>query len=263
MVSKSQLLALLPEPTLRKKEVAERQDVPLIMELVVDKHQEYSPHYDRICELFWRGSAKKTAKALFDFCRSNMKYVAESTKSQTVRSPAAILKTATSWGVDCKHYASFIAGVLDALKRKGKEIEWSYLFVSYSPTDKTPEHVFIVLSENGEDYFVDPVLQEFDMRFPKFYYFHTKKPNMLYSVNGIPGRVGAIEMVRDGKDYTAPMYVTSSGSIHTMQATSTGSPGGELAPTETNSGSEKTFIQRNWPLLAIAAVAAFLIFRKK
>lgn len=174
----------LPRPTLKKKVVVHRQGVYDIMSDVVKAHNDYAKDYDKICSYFWKGSEKKTIKFLFDFCKKNLPYKAETDQAQTVRSPAAILETASTWGVDCKHYAGFIAGVLDGLNRQGKNFDWRYRFVSYTPDDATPEHVFIVADLDGKKIFIDPVLENLDQRFPKYYYFQEKFP-MLSRVNGV------------------------------------------------------------------------------
>lgn len=289
MVTSKELLKLLPPATLKKKKVADRQDVPLIMELVLEAHQKYRSHYDKIAAKFWRGNIKKTVRYLFDFCKAEMTYLAESEKQQTVRSPAAILETSHSWGVDCKHYAGFIAGVLDALKRSGKNIDWSYMFVSYDPEDSTPEHVFISVVIDGKSCYVDPVLSSVDCRFPKFYYFQRKFPNMsLYTVSGTPGRVGAIELQRaedwgqsgyygggsspvPKTDYIAPGYIAPDIKITTMQPTATGAPGGSnpmgthIQPTKAQqaAGFAVEFVKNYWIWLVVGGVGLYLLTKKK
>lgn len=289
MVTSRELLKILPPASLKKKKVADRQSVPLIMELVLDAHKKYRSHYDKIANKFWKGNVKKTVRYLFDFCKAEMTYLAESAKQQTVRSPAAILETRRAWGVDCKHYAGFIAGVLDALKRSGKNITWSYMFVSYDPEDEMPEHVFVSALVDGRPCYVDPVLSSVDCRFPKFHYFQQKFPDMsLYTVNGLPGRVGAIELVRAEdwgqsgygggsagvlpvKDYTQPGYIAPDIRITTMQPTGTGAPGGsspmatytEKTEAQKAASFAKEFIQNYWLWLVVGGVGLYLLTKKK
>lgn len=255
-----QLKEKLPPPTLKKRKVVARQDVPEIMNEVVKAHKDYCPDYDKIAAHFWKGSVRKTAKNLFDFCKSHFRYVAETDASQTVRSPAAILETGKTWGVDCKHYAGFIGGVLDALRRQGHEIIWRYRFVSYTPNDSTPEHVFIVITDNGENVYIDPVLEKFNQRFPNYYYFQEKFP-MLSRINGI-------EMV-DPFGYNPTKFISSDtggggSAVKTTQSeqymTATGAAENK---SQVLLGGGIEWLKKNWMLVGISGIALYFLLKKK
>lgn len=161
-------------------------DVFDIVEEICNAHERFSSDYDLIAKQFSGDSVRRIYSRLFDFCKKNMVYRAESANYQTTRSPAAILQTAKTIGVDCKHYALFIAGVLDALRRAGKKINWKYRFVSYDLDNRAPSHVFVVAKdEKGNDVYIDPVLSYLDCRFPKYFYSLDKKNNMLERISGI------------------------------------------------------------------------------
>ena len=52
---------------------------------------------------------------------------------------------------------------MDAYRRNtGKKLDVYYRFASYDPFDNTPQHVFAVVNENGEEFWIDPVLEQFD-----------------------------------------------------------------------------------------------------
>lgn len=248
---RSELLGRLSEPTLKKIKVASRQDVPIIMEEVCKAHRELVSDYDKIAAKFWAGSVQKTLEKIFRFCKTEMTYKAESDKSQTVRTPAAILRTANTWGVDCKHYASFIGGVLDALKRMGHPINWCYRFVSYSELDPTPEHVFIVVNQDGKNIFVDPVLSKLNERYPKYYYFTDKFPAMLYRVNGVPKKkIGLIPL-----DYTNDFVP---GSIRTILPVNT--------PAAQQTAQTETVVKKSvpvWVWLAVGVGVVYFMRKKK
>lgn len=204
----SDLIKKLPESVLRKQSISKRQDVPRIMQEVLDAHQAFAEHYDRIGMDFYTGTIRGTAQKLFNFCKRNMLYVIESEKSQTTRSPQAILKTAQTWGVDCKHYAGFIGGCLDAIKRAGVPVNWCYRFVSYSD-DPIPEHVFIVVKDGDKNIFVDPVVSSLDLRSPVYYHKIDKFPGMLNRISGFNSSV-----VRRRVGYALPYsdeYMTGGG----------------------------------------------------
>lgn len=272
---KDVLKRILPKPTLKRRIITRRQEVPEIMREVLKGHRDYAAQYDLIASKFWKGSALKTARALYDFCRENFRYKIESENDQTVRSPGAIIETGDTWGVDCKHYASFIGGVLDALKRQGRDVDWCYKFVSYTPEDATPEHVFIEVTSGGRSYYVDPVLAEFNLREPKFYYFHNKIPIMARI--GMLSRVSGVEAVKaeQGGGYgpgggaavvMQPTYYAAP-SPSPVESTSNGSGGTIQTMADTTSSQEpaqgKSFFQKNWWLIVLVGVGVYMATQKK
>lgn len=245
------LKAALPRPTLKKKTVVHRQGVAEIMQDVVKAHSDYAGDYDLIASYFWKGSEKETIKFLFDFCKRYLHYKAETDRAQTVRSPAAILETAGTWGVDCKHYAGFIGGVLDALNRQGKNFDWRYRFVSYTPEDSTPEHVFIAVDVDGKTVYVDPVLKKLNERFPKYYYFHEKFP-MLSRVNGV-AMVNPFE-------YNITNFVSSNtGGGGSAVQNSVPSEPGAVTTTAESAG----FKIPTWGWIAVGVIALYFLSKKK
>jgi hypothetical protein len=139
----------------------EDQDVPSIMRAVTYYHKRNARQYDKIAGNFDRGSEREIAKSLFDFCKRNIEYCVETEESQSIRTPGRILEV--GYG-DCKHYASFIAGVLDALKRQGLDIDWAYRFAKYQDiAGNITNHVFVILyDQDGREIWIDPVLNWFD-----------------------------------------------------------------------------------------------------
>jgi hypothetical protein len=120
-----------------------------IIKQVCRAHLRCKKDYDLITRFFEGGSVPKK---LFDFCKKKLTYNEEEGADQTTRSPAGILELSKTEGVDCKHYAGWIAGILDALNRKGYDFNWCYRFVSYTKKQKA-DHVYVVLSD---DFWLDP-----------------------------------------------------------------------------------------------------------
>jgi organic hydroperoxide reductase OsmC/OhrA len=165
------------------------QQVPDIISAMLSAHKLYANEYDKISKDFFAGNGVQTAKKLFEFLKKNVRYKIESDKNQRIMSPSAILSLGKN---DCKNYALFIMGVLDSLKRKGLiNNKIYYRFASYKLLDEIPHHVFAVIQdENGNEYFIDPVLSNFNER-KTYYHKIDKEPNMpLYSVSGIGSQVG-------------------------------------------------------------------------
>jgi hypothetical protein len=159
-----------------------------IMSGIISTHELYGAEYDKLANKFDVGSIKQICKSIYNFLLANTNYVVEPNEKQTLRSPSAILTLGANprIGVDCKSYSLFIGGILSALQRKGKNIDWCYRFASYKMTDSIPHHVFIVINPNQQDeFYVDPVIQPFEYKKPYFYSID-KKPNMaLYAISGI------------------------------------------------------------------------------
>jgi len=186
VVSPSVLLYYLPPYERNYQLIKEDQYVRDIIKEVLDSHEVYAYDYDDICNFFDAGSTEQICRQLFDFCKANISYRIEDKKEQTTQSPSGII---TLGHGDCKHYASFIGGCLDALKRKGKKINWWYRFASYDWIDDTPQHVFVVVKDKGKEIWIDPVLRQFNERYmpkhtPKDYQINVH-PMALYRVSGI------------------------------------------------------------------------------
>jgi hypothetical protein len=141
------LIKALP-PFERKRDVIVfgSQNLHEIIEEVLNAHTRYAYQYDCITGFFKGNILKK----LFMFCQEYLPYLEESGSDQTTKSASALLQSYTN---DCKHYAGFIGGTLDALNRTGRyHFNWYYRFVSYDKNRATADHVFIVC----DDIWLDP-----------------------------------------------------------------------------------------------------------
>lgn len=145
--------------------IATNHDVSDIMKQILSAHKLHRADYDMIAPQFWKGSVKATADYLFDWCKKNIPYAKEPGKRQTSRSPGAIVALSKKVGGDCKHYALWIAGILDGLKRLGYPVNWRFVFASYDQSN-IPGHVFVSVKVNGSDYWIDPVLSFVNKRVP-------------------------------------------------------------------------------------------------
>lgn len=161
-MTRASLLDLLPEPSGREEIIKRNQDVYDIIKEVLAAHDEFAPDYDLIADRFAGGNVPRK---LWEFCRENIEYVVEKEKMQTTRSPAVLLDMGFC---DCKHYAGFVAGILDALNRSGRGYyNWIYRFAYYDNDEDAPGHVFVVLkNKDGSETWIDPVLSGFDKRTP-------------------------------------------------------------------------------------------------
>ena len=179
--------------------VSQYQDSDDIIKEIVKAHAKYASEYDKISSYFWKGSVKKTCKAIFDYLKKHVDYDIEPDTKQTVKSPSAII--AQGYG-DCKHYSLFIAGILDSLRRKGNKINWSYRFANYKMFSRTPHHVFCVVDPHTKnEIWIDPVLEFFDNKKPYVNAVDKNYKQMaLYSISGI-GRTTNFYQIQLNKIY--------------------------------------------------------------
>lgn len=152
----------------KKRIIIDDHDLKDIITEVMDNHRLRAADYDKISERFWTGDALGTYKNLFSFLKKNVTYKVEGDSVQTSKSPGRLLHD--GYG-DCKHYASFINGVMSSLKRKGYNVgDIRFRFAGYNPADPFLHHVFAVMKHGYNEYWNDPVLS----------YFNEKKPYVLH-----------------------------------------------------------------------------------
>lgn len=178
MVQKSVLVSKL-QPYLNQKKVLKyNQTTKDIISELLKAHRLNENEYNKIYKFFEAPTIEKTLKNLFDFCKQNINYRIESGDSQSLKSPAAILIQGHG---DCKQYSQFIGGVLDAINRNSKPVNWVYRFSSYN-TNKDIQHVFIVVKTKNGEIWCDPVLNYLNER--KQYNFKKDKKMSLYQISG-------------------------------------------------------------------------------
>jgi hypothetical protein len=209
MVNRQVLIGKV-SPFLGKREIiVGNQDTTDIIDALIKNHYKYQNEYDKIYRFFDGGSVEETAYNVWQFLKDEFKYTIEPEKMQILRSPAAILAS-NIIGIDCKGYATFANGVMDAYRRNtGKKFDVDYRFASYDAFDKTPQHVFSVIKENGVEYWIDPVLDQFDEKKQPYYFKDKKIKNMaLVAMSGIKKRIGD-----DTVDYSSIDISTSDASL--------------------------------------------------
>lgn len=198
-IGANKILNKLPQFANEQIKLKQNQTVSDIISAIKKTHKQFASDYDKIAPYFLGNNIEQTCKNIFDFLRQNTKYFIESENRQSVKSPAAILKTKH---IDCKNYALFTAGILDALDRAGlQQIDYCYRFVSSKVFDTNPTHVFVcALDENENEIWVDPIPEVlyFDHKLNFFHpidkYFRAMP---LYQISGIEseqplGQVGFV-----------------------------------------------------------------------
>jgi hypothetical protein len=187
MVNRNILIGKVSPFTGKREIVVANQDTVDIIDALIKNHYKYSNEYDKIFRYFDGGTVEETMYNVWQFLKDDFKYTIEPEKMQILRSPAAILASNVI-GIDCKGYSTFVNGIADAYRRNTKKnFDVYYRFASYDPFDSTPQHVFAVVNENGVEYWIDPVLDQFDEKKQPYYYKDKKIKNMaLVAMSGIP-----------------------------------------------------------------------------
>lgn len=200
MNEKEYLLSKLPPLKNYHKTIVKDQDTHDIINELLNSHEIFKSDYDKISNEFFSPDNERILQSLFAFCKKYIPYKIESDEIQSSRSPAAILLNPG----DCKHYASFIGGVLDSLNRKGNNINWYYRFANYNPFSHDVGHVFVMAKIKGKEIWIDPVLSYFDSREKIPYFYIDKKiksTKMLQRISGIgamsPQLQSAIMLLND------------------------------------------------------------------
>lgn len=182
------------QPT--KRLIVDQQTAADIVRQIQTKHRECATDYDRIAHYFEGGDIEDICYRLWQFCKKNFHYIVEDGEAQYTSCPYTIL---TGGNVDCKNYALFVGGVLDALRRQGYSLRFQYRFVSYKLFDADPGHVFIVVNPATDNIWVDPVLDKFNEH---LFYWHGRSKTPKTSRLGAIGRVAGCSGVAIGTTST-------------------------------------------------------------
>jgi hypothetical protein len=179
-VNRNYLLKKIGSPPPPESKIKDDQDAYDIISRLLIKHKKCGCDYDKIADDFAGATTYDIAEKLWNFCKKNLAYDEENIERQNVSSPQTILQRGHC---DCKGYALFIGGVLDALNRQGYNIKWKYRFASDDLLNEIPGHVFVVINDGGHEIWVDPVLSEFneDHYFP---YYEDRKISAPAAVTG-------------------------------------------------------------------------------
>jgi len=173
-----------------------------IMREILATHEQFKDQYDLIYDQFDDHSIIQICKNLWEFLKWNFPYVAESSDSQSVRSPSAIIMGGA--GLDCKHYSLFIAGVMDAFYRNSQfDFEWYFLFVSEERNGHIG-HVFVEVIKDGHQIWVDPVLSYFNQG-KEYTKIVEKNAMSLYQISGVmsnpPTKEITVALDKAGADF--------------------------------------------------------------
>ena len=258
MVSKNIILGILPPFQNKQNVILENQNVSDIITGILNTHNKYAKQYDKIYKYFIGEDLEQTGRNIFDFLKAHVPYFIESNEFQYLKSPASIVCTKG----DCKSYALFACGILDAFRRnQNPDLEVSYRFASYDPNNKTPEHVFCVVKEYGKEYWIDPVLDRFNQRKDPYFYKDKKLNTMaLVGLSGIENQNDQIGSI----DWSNLLKTVIQTAPDIINVTKGGQPGGGYpitvpAPTQSVSTGIST---QTILLIGAGALALILLLRK-
>lgn len=184
MVSLKEVYKLLPPAKLIDKKTINNQSTADIINQVLLQHQQNKVDAKKIAHLFDYGNIYETSQAIWDFLKYKVPYSVEPGTYQSTKTLSRFLYDAmhNTGKNDCKHFANFTGGILDALGYKFK-----YRFAGYSSYSKNPTHVYVVaLDENNNEILIDAVINGFDLEKPYKIKIDKKPKNMsLYQLSGV------------------------------------------------------------------------------
>ena len=179
MISIDKVYRLLPPAKNIKVLTKKDQNTKDIIQQVLQQHKENVKDAKKIAHLFDAGNAYGTCSNIWDFLKYQIPYKVEPSEAQTTKSLSRILYDAKRGsGNDCKHYSGFTGSILEALGYKFK-----YRFAGYSDYINMPTHVYCVCTENGNNIYIDAVINGFDLEKP--YKLKIDKNMSLYKLSGV------------------------------------------------------------------------------
>jgi len=149
----------------------------------------------KLAKYFGRNSSRETCKAIFDFLKTKLNYVADG-DTQLIKLPSALLHTKVG---DCKSYSLFTSAILTNLG-----IPHHFVLVSYN-NDPTPSHIYV---ETKDGCIIDAVWGIFDDEKKPTYRYEVKTNGQMKvkSISGI-GNYGSCRGGNCGCNYCSTTKV--------------------------------------------------------
>lgn len=116
---------------------------------------------NKISGLFNEPDKVKSAKKIWHFLRTNIKYQAEPKNDQSAKTINRFIVDGIG---DCKHYATFAVGVCNALN-----IPAFFTLVGQDQRVKKPNHAYCTAIINNKRVIIDPCRKNFDDEANYFY----------------------------------------------------------------------------------------------
>jgi hypothetical protein len=261
MINKNTILGKLTPFLNQQNVVIENQGVNDIISGILETHNKYTYEYDKIYPYFIGSDLQETSKNIFNFLKKNVPYYIESNELQFLKSPSSIISTPS----DCKSYALFSCGVLDAIKRNtGEDFEIIYRFASYDPFDKIPQHVFCVVRGDGEEFWIDPVLNKFNEK-KKPYFYKDKNINKmsLVGLSGVGSTINNEGLGSTLTDVLDSVLKATPGIITATKPTPSYYGGGTSMYQPTQSTASTGISTNTILLLAVAGLGIYFLTKKK
>lgn len=165
-----------------KEKISGDADNADLRQAILDALPEAVEQTKELAPYFRASNERETAKRIFDFLKSRVKYKADDYR-QVIQLPSAILRPGAI--ADCKSLSLFTAAILQNLG-----IPWHFVLASYS--DSTiPGHIYV---QTDSGIIIDVVWGKFDSeKKPKYRYKMTYKGGPGIKVNEKNIGLGAIE----------------------------------------------------------------------
>ncbi len=149
-----------------------------IIEGILDHDTRDAQYTRNVAKVFRGATDRETAFNIWNFLKTQIKYVEDPIGKQYIKTPSMLLQTGFG---DCKSFSIFTGSVLRNLG-----IPYAYKFVTYGSTTPVPTHVYVIANPHTAPIVIDAV---YDGPFgsEKKPYYRKKQYDMtkIYSVSGI------------------------------------------------------------------------------
>ena len=192
---KNKLYNELGGPVNKAKLINSWQNTNDIINAISIQHQKNLPEAKKIAKYFKGENERDTAKNIFKFLKTEIRYVVEPSEKQTTKTISRFLSDGSG---DCKHFSLFTNTIMQSCGYKSL-----YRFAGYK--GKSIQHVYAYLPQT--DTICDAVLPSFDTeKTPKY----KKDINMaLYQLSGTDESITGLNFSKVAKNIKAAQAKTS------------------------------------------------------
>lgn len=151
----------IKKPDGRREHIVTFQNAKQIVQQMMRAELDSRATSKKLATIFKEPEQKTTAAKVWYFLKNEIQYEAEPSDDQTAKTIRRFLSDKKG---DCKHYATFAVGVLNACGIK----TW-FTFVGQDPTKKKPNHTYATALIDGKRVIIDPCRSRFNSE-PQYYY---------------------------------------------------------------------------------------------
>ena len=161
MVNREQIKSAIDQPNFKAEKITLFQTAGDIIKELKRAELESRPTSKKLARVFNEEDKMKVAAKVWYFLRNQIFYEAEPKTSQNAKTINRFIYDATG---DCKHFAVFSVGVLNACG-----VPCWFTFIGQQKNTKRPNHAYATALINGQNIVIDPCRKYFNSEAKYFY----------------------------------------------------------------------------------------------